>query len=146
MAALFFYEGIFMKRFFVMLSIALLLACYHEVPSSNSEYANTPEWVYGNTPSGKICYVGSSMPHVSGKPYQRALAVSRAIEGIARQKNVKVNVEVESFMTGTSQSASTSLNVYSVQTTEGATVSAKIEKVWVNPKTDEIFILMCEDK
>lgn len=135
-----------MLRIILLFSSILIFACGNNVSYKSSEYSDAPEWVYGNTPSGKICYVGSSMPHVSGKPYQRALAVSRAIEGIARQKNVKVNVEVESFMTGTSQSASTAMNVYSVQTTEGATVKAKIEKVWVNPKTEEMFVLMCEDK
>ncbi|MGC8925961.1 MAG: hypothetical protein ACP5LO_08060 [Calditerrivibrio sp.] len=135
-----------MKKIVVVIFSIFVLSCYHEAKYNNSEYSGTPDWVYGNAPSDKVCYVGSAMPHVSGKPYQRALAVSRAIEGIARQKNVKVNVEVESFMTGTSQSASTSMNVYSVQTTEGATVSAKIEKVWINPNNDEIFILMCEGK
>lgn len=135
-----------MTRSFLLLLLIFIFACHHNVPTKSSEYSDAPEWVYGNTPSGKVCYVGSAMPHVSGKPYQRALAVSRAIEGIARQKNVKVNVEVETFMTGTSQSASTAMNVYSVQTTEGATVRAKIEKVWVNPKTEEMFVLMCEDK
>ncbi|MCX8083680.1 MAG: hypothetical protein N3C60_02030 [Calditerrivibrio sp.] len=130
---------------FMLLTLFLSVACYHSKPVATSEYAGAPEWVYGNPPSGKICYVGSALPHVSGKPYQRALAVSRGIEGIARQKNVKVNVEVESFMSGTSQSASTSMNVYSVQTTDGATVRAKIDKIWMNPKNDEIFILMCEE-
>ncbi|MEF3254499.1 MAG: hypothetical protein K6348_02890, partial [Deferribacterales bacterium] len=109
-----------MKKIVFIISIVFLVfACHNSKPISNSDYSGAPEWVYGNTPSGKICYVGSAMPHVSGKPYQRALAVSRGIEGIARQKNVKVNVEVETLMTGTSQSTSTAMNVYSLQTTEG---------------------------
>lgn len=139
-----FFKGIIMRNIMVFIFSLFLVSCFSK-NNVNSEYSAAPEWVYGNTPSGKICYVGSSMPHVSGKPYQRALALSRAIEGIARQKNVKVNVEVESLMSGTSQGASTSMNVYSVQTTEGAVVKAKIEKIWINPENSEIFILMCED-
>ncbi|MCA1927738.1 MAG: hypothetical protein LDL13_03710 [Calditerrivibrio sp.] len=134
-----------MKYITVFVFSLFLVSCFSGKSNTNSEYSGAPEWVYGNTPSGKICYVGSSMPHVSGKPYQRALALSRAIEGIARQKNVKVNVEVESLMSGTKEGASTSMNVYSVQTTEGAVVKAKIDKIWVNPENSEIFILMCED-
>lgn len=129
---------------FVVSLFLISCATQHKKATVN-EYQHAPEWVYGNTPSNKICYVGSAMPHVSGRPYQRALALSRGIEGIARQKNVKVNVEVESLMTGTSQSASTTMNVYSIQTTDGATVRARIEKVWINPKNEEIFLLVCED-
>jgi len=42
-------------------------------------------------------------------------------------------------MTGTSQAASTTMNVYSVQTTDGATVKARIEKVWINQKLKRSF-------
>jgi len=66
-----------------------LVSCATQHKKANiNEYQRAPEWVYGNTPSDKICYVGSAMPHVSGKPYQRALALSRGIEGNCQTKKM----------------------------------------------------------
>lgn len=104
-----------------------------------------PDWIFNVPSSNGICYVGSALPHIRGKPYQRALAVSRAIEGIARQKNVTVNVDVEHLMYGNKDSASSKMMVYSVQTTKGQTVSAKIKDVWLDPYKEELFVLMCEE-
>jgi hypothetical protein len=107
--------------------------------------AQYPDWIFNAPSSNGICYVGSSLPHIRGKPYQRALAISRGIEGIARQKNVSVNVDVEHLMYGSSNSANSKMMVYSVQTTKGQTVSAKIKEIWLDPYKEELFVLMCEE-
>ena len=105
-----------------------------------------PKWIYeGSHNFGRICYVGSSLPHVKGLSYQRALAVTRAIEGIAQQKNVKVDVEIEKIMSGTRNNTKTEIMTYTVQTTNGQNVSSTITDIWLNPENDEIFIRMCED-
>ena len=124
-----------------LLLIFVLLSC----TTTKIEYQEPPEWVFGNTNSNNICYVGSSRPHIRGLPYQRALAVSRAIEGIARQKNVTVKTQVEHYMKGTSESSSSFLKTYSIQTTSGEKISAQIKETWLNEKTNELFILMCEE-
>lgn len=126
--------------FLSLLLIFVLLSC-----TTTKEYPAPPGWVFGNINSDNICYVGSSRPHIRGIPYQRALAVSRAIEGIARQKNVTVNTQVENYMSGTAESSTSFLKTYSIQTTTGKKISAQIKETWLNEKTGELFILMCEE-
>jgi hypothetical protein len=124
--------------------ILFLISC--NTATKQKTIIEIPKWVYsGSHDLGKICYVGSSKPHIKGLPYQRALAVSRAIEGIALQKNVKVDVEVEKIMKGDRNNAKTKMMTYSVQTATGQSVSAKITDIWLNPETKEMFIRMCED-
>lgn len=132
-----------MKTLLAMLSALFVLSC--AATNELEEKVVYPDWVYGSSKDGKICYVGSSIPHIKGSPYQRALAISRGIEGIARQKKVSVDVDVEHLLYGSSDSATSKMSVYSVQTTKGETVRAIIKEVWLNPKTDELFVLMCED-
>jgi len=125
--------------------VAALLLTASCTPQQTTPQPTIPEWVFGNIPENGICYVGSAKRHIKGTAYQRALAVSRAIEGIASQKNVTVNSQIEHYMGGTSYSAQSSLNSYSIHTTEGEQISAKIKDTWLNPETEEIFILMCEE-
>lgn len=132
-----------MKTLLAMLSALFVLSC--AATNELEEKVVYPDWVYGSPKGGKICYVGSSIPHIKGSPYQRALAISRGIEGIARQKKVSVDVDVEHLLYGSSDSATSKMSVYSVQTTKGETVRAIIKEVWLNPKTDELFVLMCEN-
>jgi len=127
--------------FLCLLTTLVFLSC----TATKKEYPVSPEWVFGNFNSNNICYVGSSRPHIRGIPYQRALAVNRSIEGIARQKNVTVNTRVEHYMNGTSESSTSFLKTYSIQTTTGEKISAQIKKTWLNEKTGELFILMCEE-
>ena len=102
--------------------------------------SSKPKWIYGVYNKNKICGVGISNIHVRGEAYQRATAISRAIDEIARQMNVKVNTSLEYFM---SKNGSSALQVYSFQTTNGQTVKAKIEDVYVEPKSKRLYILMC---
>lgn len=130
-------------KFIFIFSIFLVTACAGTYNGTKRQAY--PDWIYGTSNTDGICYVGSSLPHIRGKPYQRALAISRALEGIAMQKKVVVDVNVEHLMTGTSDSASSSMEVYSVQTTKGEIVRAKIKDVWLDPYKQELFILMCEE-
>ena len=137
-----------MKLFYKLFLIGFILMTISCAGTSTTQKptVDMPKWIYdGSHDLGKICYVGSSLPHIKGLPYQRALAVTRAIEGIAKQKNVKVDVEVETIMKGTRNNASTKMMSYSVQTTKGQNVSAKITDIWLNPENKEMFVRMCED-
>ncbi len=105
-----------------------------------------PEWVYNyKSKKGQICGVGSSGVHMKGFPYQRATAVARAIDEIARQKNVSVSSSLESYMEGSSSGSASSLSVYSVQTTEGEVIRARIVESYYNRDTNEFYVLMCEE-
>jgi|GEM_PF-992678 len=130
-------------KFIFISSTFLVIGC--AVNYNNTKKQSYPDWIYGTFQSDGICYVGSSLPHIRGKSYQRALAISRALDGIAMQKKVVIDVDIEHLMVGTSESVSSTMQVYSVQTTKGETVSAKIREVWIDPYTEELFILMCEE-
>lgn len=132
-----------MKFVFIAFTFLVIIGCAGSY--NNAKKQSYPDWIYGTFQSDGICYVGSSLPHIKGKPYQRALAISRALEGIAMQKKVVIDVDVEHLMVGTSESVSSTMQVYSVQSTKGETVSAKIREVWIDPYTEELFILMCEE-
>ncbi len=106
-----------------------------------------PEWVYNyKSKKGQICGVGSAGVHMKGFPYQRATAVARAIDEIARQKNVSVSSSLESYMEGSSSGSTSSLSVYSVQTTEGEVIRARIVESYYNRDTNEFYVLMCEER
>ena len=131
-----------MKTLLFAFSLFFVLGCAASNKSGGVFY---PDWVYGAPKGDKICYVGSSIPHIKGSSYQRALAISRGIEGIARQKKITVDVDVEHLLYGSSSSATSQMSVYSVQTTRGETVKAVIKEVWINPKTDELFASVFSD-
>lgn len=123
----------------VIISI-LLTSC---ALSENSAKEKAPKWVYGFVASDGTCGVGVSKPHMRGYSYQRATAISRAIDEIARQKNVKVSTSLETIMKKSGGTASSDMMSYSVQTTDGETVSSQIIDMWKNDRTDEFFVKMC---
>ena len=108
--------------------------------------AKVPDWILHYKDKGKVCGIGVSGPHIKGLPYQRILAISRGIDVIARQLGVTVETKLETYMRGTSNSVQTGLSTYSVQTSNGKTVEAEIEKAWMHDDTNEFYILMCMDK
>ncbi len=94
---------------------------------------------------GKKCGTGMSRPHIKGVSYQRATAISRAIDEIARQQGVEVKTDVEHFLTGSEDNVRSGLSTYSIQTTSGKTVQATIIDQKFNTPTDEFIVLMCLD-
>lgn len=128
--------------FFVGLLLSgtgLLVSC--------SKGGGEPEWLYSfKAPKGKVCGVGTAGIHIKGPSYQRATAIARAIEEIARQKGVTVNTSAEYFMQGSSAGGAVSaLRVYSVQTTEGETVRAKVVETYYDKEKKLFHVLMCEE-
>ncbi len=102
-----------------------------------------PEWYYNPSKDGKIGGVGVSGIHIYGKTGQKQLAVERALAEIARQMGVKV----ESFSSLKSQTAGGSSSVsggqsHSFFTVDGKSVNARIEQMWENEYTGELFVWM----
>jgi hypothetical protein len=109
---------------------------------SQSPSPALPKWVYETSKNGKIGGVGISKSHFEGKTAQRSLAISRALDEIARQMGVEV-VSLQKISTvGTSQKATTSLESYSFQTTDGKTVRARVETFWEDRAHDELYVWM----
>lgn len=136
----------------------LLIMCFFLLPActtteeksspmpSVKSTVKVPDWILHYKNAKKICGVGVSKRHIKGLAYQRLLAISRGIDEIARQLGVTVETRLETYMTGTSESVSTGLSSYSVQTSSGQTVEAEIEEAWMNEETEEFYVLMCMDK
>jgi len=105
--------------------------------------ADVPDWVYHYDSKGRRCGVGFASPHIKGIAYQRALAISRAIDEIARQLSVKVDTKLETYMAGSKGSMSSGLSSFSVHTTTGQSVKAEIIEAWKDNYKDEFYVLMC---
>ena len=131
----------FALKLFTIFSILFFFSCAQK--STQTEKL-PPKWIYGTyQKKGSVCGIGISLPHIKGKSYQRATAIARAIDEIARQMNVRVNTTVEHFLRGSSSGVSSGLSSYSIQTTTGQVIRAKIEDIYLDPKTEELYILMC---
>jgi len=130
----------YMSLFFILL---FFISCGS---ARNARHgSDMPDWVYHYDGKGKRCGVGFSSPHIRGIAYQRALAISRAIDEIAKQLNVKVDTTVETYMSGSDGSISSGLTSFSVQTTTGQSVKAEIKDAWMDDYKKEFYVLMCMD-
>jgi len=127
--------------------LCLLLLLLASCAFNNDMYGEKkPEWIFHYHIEGKICAVGSSLPHVDGFPYQQATAISRAIDQIAMQKRVHVNTSLEHFLYGTKDYTHSELSSFSVQTTEGKVVKATVRDTWQDPKTKMLYVWMICDQ
>ncbi len=111
-------------------------------PSIVSVTSVQPKWVYETSKEGKTGGVGISKPHFNGKTAQRSLAISRALDEIARQMGVEVNSIQKISTVGTSQNATTTLESYSLHSTNGKVVIARVESFWEDKATDELYVWM----
>lgn len=121
-------------------------ACRSYTADVESRHEKMPEWIYHYEAGNRTCGVGISLPHIKGVAYQRAVAVARGIDEIARQKNVRVDTTLEHYMKVSDGNLSSSgLSSFSVQTTSGVSISARIVDAWMNSRTDELYVLLCTD-
>ena len=120
---------------FVFLSSCILI-------SNSKELNKKPDWIYHYHIEGKVCGVGSSLPHIKGFAYQQATAIARAIDQIAMQKGVKVETSLEHFLSGTKNSSHSDISIYSVQTTDGQNVKATVKDTWQDLKTKILYVWM----
>jgi len=136
-----------MKRILIsILSMLLLLVfagCQAEKSSGINLINGKPEWFFAPSKEGRIGGVGVSGVHVDGKTGQKSLAMQRALEEIARQMGVKV----QSFsslksVSDTSSGTTTSGETSSFFTVDGTEVRARIEAIWEDPYTQELYIWM----
>ena len=130
-------------RIFILLIFIFLFSCGSKTENTPNK-TSKPKWIYGAfEEKNAICGVGVSLPHIKGKAYQRATAIARAIDEIARQMKVKVDTKIEHFLKGSSSGRHSRISSFSVQTTTGQTVRAKIKDIYFNEETSELYVLMC---
>lgn len=130
-----------MKKFLIiLLVITSFISCSNTDKNKKIEKSQEyPKWVF--TPKMnryKMAGVGISKPSMAGTNRQREIAVTRAIDEIARQLGTKVS----SVLKMESNKRSTNIDQYSFQTVDGERVIATLQEVWYNKRTDEIYVWM----
>lgn len=131
-----------MKTLLFLFPIIFLSGCYVEQQIYNTSQSSQPKWL--DTPSpiqDKLSAVGCAYIHVSGENEQTKLAISRAIEQIALQKQAKVSVVTYRTKNATgSNSAETS----SLQEVNAEKISTKVIDTYKD-KDGRICVLVVEE-
>lgn len=129
-----------LKSLFSALFILTLFAACGQ-PNPNQK----PEWTLLPPDDGHVYGVGICPIHVKGATFQRALAISRGIDEIARQKGVKVSNTLERVESIQKGASSLSARNYSIQSVEGTKVKAKIKSIYQDPYSKRLYVLMVEE-
>ena len=140
-----------MKNVFIF----LLLILFGSMTAFTSGCANTPKprttvkpgWVLNPNYNGKRGAVG-----VAGKTYdqrvstQRKLAIERALDELALQQGVKVELSMQKEEHFRNEHTSTSMDSASSYETSGTSaITAHIEDVWEDPYTGELYVWLVLD-
>lgn len=99
-----------------------------------------PSWISGNVEYTDYSFygVGSAKKHINGKAEQKKLALKRALDEIAFQKESTINNEIEVYRVD-------DRSYYEEKSThkvDGIRVKSKIIEVWEDQSSREIFILV----
>ena len=130
-----------MKFLFSTLTLLLMLSACNQAPTPSVPSAQTPpSWIHG----AKGGAVGMCATHMKGNAVQESVAMDRAIEKLAKQKESTVET---SSVSSQNESAGSYNSSYNSNTTvkANAKVSAHIEATWRNPYNNNYYILMKMD-
>ena len=141
-----------MKKFFSFLLVVVslvfvsgnLAGCGESPkPAKNGK----PGWILNPNLNGKRGAIG-----VAGRTYdqrvstQRKLAIERALDELAMQQGVKVELSMQKEEHVRNDHASTSMDTASTyKTTNTNAITAHIEDVWEDPMTNEIYVWLVLD-
>lgn len=108
--------------------------------TSNLISFGKPNWINGNVQYNDYAFygVGSAKKHINGKAEQKRLALKRAIDEIALQKESVVENEIEVHRVN-------DRSYYHEQSThkvDAIKIKSKIVEVWEDPTSKEIFVLV----
>ena len=126
------------------ISAVSLSGCKEEPkPQANQK----PGWILSPNYKGKKGAVG-----VAGRTYdqrvstQRKLAIQRALDELAMQQGVKVELNMQKSEHLRNNTATTSMDVDSkYKTTNSQAITAHIEDVWQDKTTGEIYVWLVLD-
>ncbi len=99
-----------------------------------------PPWVANPNLGGQTGGCGSAGIHIKGPHAQRELAVSRAIDELARQMQVKVSNITAVKISGNRDRVNADIKSYSVHTSKGMELRVKIKDVWQHPRTGRLYV------
>lgn len=129
----------------IILTLLVLGGCVQKTQTGIKMVNGKPYWFYSPSKDGKIGGVGVSGIHVDGTTGQKTLAAQRALEEIARQMGVKVVTYSSLKSSFDNNSSSVSGDTSSFFTSDGKEVKARIEEMWEDPYTHELYIWMVSE-
>ncbi|WP_345993289.1 hypothetical protein [Sulfurimonas sp. HSL-1716] len=131
----------------VLLSLLLLLfpGCSYEAAPAKKQLSTYPAWINNPCLGGVTGSVGSSLPHFKGPAYQRKLAISRALDELALQKGVEIDLVAKREQTSKNDNVRSTSDIQSEQRVTNSKVTAHIEATYTDPQTKELFVWMVLD-
>lgn len=123
----------------------LLSGCFATTGTSQQPVNNLgpngePTWISNPQIMGDIVGLGYAKMHIQGPAMQRQLAISRALDEIARQKGVSVSNVIITGQSASGTGIKSSAVMSSEQTVDQQVVNAVIQEEWKNG--DVLYILM----
>ncbi len=131
-----------MHKIIILLTLLLFSACSSK---SDTYPSKQPLWINSPQKKGNIGAVGSAMPHFKGKASQRKLAISRALDELAQQQGVDIKNSIIRQEGRSNQQTHSSSEIYSIQNSSHKEIKAHIEAIWVDPRTQEVYIWLLSD-
>lgn len=132
-----------MKAVLFTLLLLFLAGCNEYVaPAQQTSSVNYPAWINNPNLNGLKGAVGSSLPHFKGPAYQRALAVSRALDELAMEMGVQVSIVANREESAHGENVDAKSDIVTKQTVNNSTVTAHIEATFTDPSTNELFVWM----
>jgi len=116
-------------------------------PKAVTDKSSKPKWVLNPNFGGKRGAIG-----VAGNTYdqrvstKRKLAIQRALDELAMQQGVKVDLTMQKSEHVANDTASTKMDTKTTyKTTNGSSLKAHIAGVWENHITDELYVWLVLD-
>ena len=135
------------NRYLIVIFLFILTGCSHNniVVTPKNDYQR-PSWIYlSPSQNGKIGGIGVSGKHIDGFTGQRELAISRALDEIAKQLGTTVTTMQNINTEGTKDNIKSEITSYSFQTTDGKVVKAIIKNIWYDNISDELYVWMLQE-
>ena len=130
----------------VQLFMVVLLFFFAGCSSSSISVAKNPnampQWVMQPNKNGKVGAVG-----IAGRTYdqsistQRKLAITRALDELSLQQNVKVSLQMSKNEKVVNSQASLATSEHSTYKSD-TTIKAHIDGIWYNKNTQEIYVYL----
>jgi len=132
------------KKIINIIAITFFTGCVSQPVKDNGICNKEPQWaIKVPVAENKIYGVGIAGENINGESMQRKMAISRAIHEIASQMKTNVKGAILSIQ---QSSGYKNTKLYTFQTIDNQTVTAKIIKSCKNPSNGKFYVLMEAEK
>lgn len=134
-----------MRVILLSLLIVFFAGCNKDAAPAKEQTTVYPAWINNPNIGGVTGSVGSSGPHFKGPAYQRKLAISRALDELALQQGVEIDLVAKREQTAKDDDVHSTMDIQTQQRVKNSKVTAHIEATFLDPKTKELFVWMVLD-